>query len=290
MSTNSRSKGLIVLRDGDLEVTVDPGQGGRLASWRIAGSDLLLRAAEAPPGSIRWGCFLMAPWPGRLAAGRLRWRGRTWQLPRTHGRHAIHGLVHSVPWVVDAASDRETRLSVELGPLGWPFGGRVRQRVSLAPDRLTLAAEIEADQPMPAALGWHPWFIRRGGDPQVRVDSLATLAARAMIPTGELDPVNRWTDLREGPALGRRRLDHVYVDAASPACITWSDMTLTLAFEPPLRTVVVHTPPHAFCVEPQSAWPNALGEPADRQQAGVQDLAAGERFGAGLEIGWSRAG
>ena len=288
MSTNSRSSGPIVLSAGDAEVTVDPDRGGRVASWRIAGSELLLGRSEAPEGSIRWGSFLMAPWPGRLAGGRLRWRGRTWQLQRTHGHHAIHGLVHGAPWVVDAASDRTVSLSVELGPLGWPFAGRVQQRITLTGDRLRLDAEITADQPMPAALGWHPWFLRRGADPHVCVASSATLATQGMIPTGELVPVDARTDLRRGPLLGRRRLDHVYVDATSPATITWPDLTLTLAFEPPLRTVVVHTPANAFCVEPQTAWPNALGEPADRPGSGVRDLAAGERLGATLEVRWAR--
>ncbi len=279
-----------MLLAGDAEVTVDPDHGGRLTSWRVGGSELLLRAATpAEAGSIRSGCFLMAPWPGRLAGGRLRWRGWSYQLPRTHGRHAIHGLVHGVPWRVEAATGGTVELSVELQPLGWPFDGRVTQRIALAADRIMLQAVVEADRAMPAALGWHPWFLRRGAVPRVRVDAAATLASRDMIPTGELVPVGRLTDLRAGPRLGRRRLDHAYVDVASPATITWPDLTLSLAFDPPLRTVVVHTPANGFCVEPQTAWPNAMGEAGAGSAGGLVELEAGGSLEARLEMRWARS-
>ena len=64
--------------------------------------------------SIYWGCFLMAPWPGRLAGGRFDWRGRTIQLRRTHGRHAIHGLTWDRPWSLDDAAADVAELSIEL--------------------------------------------------------------------------------------------------------------------------------------------------------------------------------
>jgi len=291
MSTNSttrRPRPLIELRAGDTTAVVDPDHGGRLASLRIGARDVIVRAPEPGAGSISWGAFLMAPWPGRLANGRLRWRGRTIQLPRTHGRHAIHGLIHDVPWTVDRQTTSEAQLSVELGPLGWPFGGRVWQRLRLEPGLLTLEATVEADRPAPAALGWHPWFRRGDADPGLRLDADAVLETRAMIPTGRVVPVRGRTDLRSGPALGRRRLDHAYVGARSPAVITWPDLELTLEF-PSLETVVVYTPHGSFCVEPQTAWPNALGfaRATERNMAGARDLAAGERLEETLRMRWT---
>ncbi|MGH2694086.1 MAG: hypothetical protein ACRDJJ_04645, partial [Actinomycetota bacterium] len=72
-----------------------------------------------------------------------------------------------------------------------------------------------------------------------------------------LIPVTGDTDLRQGPALRDRRLDHIYAPARSPAIVAWPDLELRLDFDPPIETVVVYTPPHAACVEPQTAWPNA---------------------------------
>jgi len=286
---------------GRARAVIDLEHGARVASLTVAGRELLLGPPVPPDGSIRWGCFLMAPWPGRLEDGRLRWRDRTIQLPRTHGRHAIHGLVHGVAWRLDdlQESGRETVLeaSVELAPLGWPFGGRVRQRVSLAPSRLVLRAEVEADEAMPVALGWHPWFVRRGFDPSIRVAADRVLETWGMIPTGSTIPVRRSSDLRGGPRLGRRRLDTAYVAARGPATISWPDLRLDLEFSPPVSTVVVHTPPQAFCVEPQTAWPNALGprHGVARRGHGTEgerplELSAGQRLAVALTIRWSEPG
>ena len=289
MSTNPGGDALASrkLRAGDARARIDPRWGGRLASLEIGGRELLIGRGTRDAPSMSWGCYLMAPWPGRLADGRLRWRGRTIQLPRTYGRHAIHGLVHGVPWVVERSTDTEVQLSIELRPLGWPFDGRIRQRYLLEPGRLRLEASIEADEPMPAALGWHPWFDRRGTDPVVTIDADHVLVTRDMIPTLGLSPVRARTDLRAGVALGSRRLDHAYVDARSPARIRWPGLDLELGFDPSPATLVVFSPPDAVCVEPQTAWPNALGlEDNCAIDAGRRDLAAGESLRATLAFGW----
>jgi len=294
----------VELRAGGAVATIDPDRGGRLASLRVDGRELLLGPPDAVDAGIGWGCYLMAPWPGRLADGRLSWRGRRIQLRRTHGRHAIHGLVASVPWeVVEAPAATKAALRVGLDRDGWPFGGEVRQSFRLEPTRLTIEASIHAEREMPAALGWHPWFQRRislpteldprvaaDPGPRVMVDATGTLRLRGMIPTGAVDPLTRRTDLRAGPALGRRRLDDVYVDARSPAVIRWPELELRLELDPLTPTVVVFTPPHAFCVEPQTARPNALGLPdAAAAVAGRRVLRAGESLRASIRLDWRLA-
>jgi aldose 1-epimerase len=207
------------------------------------------------------------------------------RLRRTHGRHAIHGLTWNRRWTVESATATEATLAIELPRTEWRMGGRVRQRAKVTPTGLRLEAEIEAGgEPMPAALGWHPWFLRRG-DPRLRVDAAAFQLTKGMIPTGGSAGVEGRTDLRAGPHLGRRRLDLAYVEARSPAVITWPDLELTVAFDPARAPLVVYTPPESFCVEPLTAAPNALALPArDRRAAGVRELAAGERTSAAMEI------
>ena len=284
MSTNRP----IELRAGAAAATIDPERGGRLASLSIGGRELLVGPSSPPDATISWGSFLMAPWPGRLAEGRLRWRGGTIQLPRTHGRHAIHGLVSGVPWRVDGAGAGAASLSVALEPLGWPFAGTVRQGFELTPSGLRMTASIEAGQAMPAALGWHPWFLRRGpGQVHVKLAATATLQTRGMIPTGRSLALGRRTDLRTGPALGARRLDDAYVGVTSPAVLRWPDLELRLEFENAVA-VVVHTRADRFCVEPQTAWPNALGlEGEDASRAGRRILEPGDTLRAELRLSWN---
>jgi aldose 1-epimerase len=284
---------VIELRAGTAIATVDVDRGGRLASLRVGERELLVGPPDDVDRSIHWGSFLMAPWPGRLADGRLRWRGRTHQLRRTHGRHAIHGLVWAVPWTVDPATAGAAtiEMAASLDRDGWPFGGSVRQAYRLEPDHLSIEASIvAADRPMPAALGWHPWFRRDAvgaGDPSLLVAADGTLEQRSMLPTGRVLPLGGRTDLRGSPRLGRRRLDDVFVDARSPAILRGDDMELRVAFGPECRIVVVYTPWNAVCVEPQSALPNALGlEDAGAQRAGRRDLEPGETFSARMELSW----
>ncbi|HET9852038.1 MAG TPA: hypothetical protein VFP56_05980 [Candidatus Limnocylindrales bacterium] len=282
---------MIELQAGQARATIDPERGGRMASLWIGDRELLVGPPDGDDRSIHWGCFLMAPWAGRLAGGRLRFRARTHQLRRTHGRHAIHGLVWAAPWSVDAAGTHAT-LAVNLDRDGWPFGGGVRQAYGLSADRLTIEATITAgEQPMPAALGWHPWFRRDavGGEPRLRLDARGVLARRAMLPTGAVVALDRRTDLRSGPRLGRRRLDDAFVGARSPAVLTGDELELTVAFGPASDTLVVYTPWNAVCIEPQTAQPNALalGDVAARS-AGRRDLQPGESLNASIEISWRR--
>ncbi len=277
----------IILRAGGAAATIDPDRGGRLASLLVGGRELFVGPSDADDRSMTWGCYLMAPWPGRLAAGRLLFEGKTWQLHRNHGRNAIHGLVFDRPWAVVARSAAEVELETRLDPPAWPFGGSVRQRLRLDPRGLSLTAEIQAERPMPAALGWHPWFRRAGADVALRVHADRVLATRAMIPTGEVVAVAGRTDLRTGPTLGSRRLDHAYVGVRSPTTLVWPDLRLTIEHEPPLSVVMVFTPPHAICVEPQTAWPNALGlGDGAALEAGTVVLGAGQSLRATMRIAW----
>ena len=283
------------LSSGGARLSIDVERGGRIVSWSVDGHELLVGPPSPQDRSIRWGCFLMAPWAGRLAAGRFRaMDGRLVQVPRTHGRHAIHGLLWDRAWTIEEVGANRASLTAELPGGLWPPGGTVRHEVRLADSRLDLVATVAAASGGPSALlaavGWHPWF-RRAGEASLRVDADAVLETAAMIPTGRTLSVEGRTDLRRGPRLGRRRLDHAYVDARSPAVLRHDDLELTIAWDPTPSTLVVHTPPSSLCVEPQTAWPNAPAfEGAARGRSGLRVLRAGESMTATMSIGVRRLG
>ena len=296
---------MIELTSGGARLAIDVDRGGRVASWSIDGRELLVGPPRPDDRSIRWGCFLMAPWAGRLADGRFRIEdGRAVQVPRTHGRHAIHGLLWDRPWTVAEATPDRAILTCDVSPELWPPGCSVRHEVRLTGDRLDLVATMTASSasfasaatsassaPMPGAVGWHPWFRRDAGgsgargDITLRVDAAEVLRTERMIPTGESTPVFGRTDLRRGPRLGRRRLDHAYVAARSPAVLRWPDLELTIAWDPSPATLVVHTPASSLCVEPQTAWPNAPALQGDaRERSGLRMLRPGESLAASMSV------
>ena len=279
---------MIELRSGTTTAAVDPERGGRLVSLAVDGRELIVPPPDASDRSIYWGSFLMAPWVGRIEHGVLAWNGRRVDLPRNEEGHAIHGLVHERAWEVEAATCCTATLACRVDPAAWPFGATVRQTFELDTDHLSIAAELCAETAMPASIGWHPWFRRNGGGPVVTLAAAEVLETQRLIPTGRRVPVDGLTDLREGGRVCERELDHVYPDAASPAIARWPDLELAVEFGPPLTTVVVHSRPQAFCIEPQTAWPNAPALAAGGMATtGLATLAAGERLRAVMTLRWT---
>ena len=283
---------MIELVAGHARVVLDPTAGGRLASLVLGGRERLLGPPSAAAAAdTTWGCFFMAPWAGRIGGARFAWEGDVVRLTPNLGAHALHGAVFDEPWQLVERSPTAVELTCPFPRARWALGGRAGQRIELRPGALVLEGWVEAaERALPAALGWHPWFARPArGDVRVQVIADRVLeTSDDLLPTGRTRPVSGDTDLRTGPALGPRRLDHVYPDARSPAVVRWEDLSLEIGFEPPLGTIVVHTPAAGFCVEPQSAWPHAPAlAAAGVGGTGLVRVPPGDRFQARAEWRWS---
>lgn len=236
---------------------VDLVRGGRLASLVIDGRELLVTDGV---GRMAWGSFPMAPFAGRVRDGRFTFRDKSYQLPIELPPHAIHGTVMDRSW-----HRLEPRtIGTELGP-DWPFAGRAVQHFELGEGRLDVRLELHADEPMPASMGWHPWFRRQlaGSDradgatsptPPVELD----LAAGSMYVR---DAAGITTLDRTPPVPGP--WDDCFTDLRRPPVLRWPGF-LELTIESDCRDWVVYTvPTEALCVEPQTAPPDALNlEPA----------------------------
>lgn len=237
-----------------VEVVVDPGAGGRLASFVVDGHELLLTDGPSPMG---WGSFPMVPYAGRVRDGRFEFRGRLYDLPLLMPPHAIHGTVLEQSWQL--IDDRT--IATELGP-AWPFPGRAIQRFDLEAGRFTSRLELHADEPMPASIGWHPWFRRsplqvagldarrNGGSAELELDAGAMFRRDAAgIATGELvapAPPGPWDDC--------------FTHLRRPPVVRWPGL-LELTIESDCPVCVVYTmPTDALCVEPQTAPPDALNQ------------------------------
>jgi len=280
----------IRLTSGHVTVTVDPAAGGRLASLVIAGRERLVTTPDpsAILPAITWGSFAMLPWVGRMRDGRLDWRGTSAQLPRDFGAHAIHGTAYDQPWEVRAIDESSVDLGFRLGPsVRWPFAAEARRRIGLRSDAVTLQIEVRAEEPMPVAAGWHPWFRREADEPIIVSVPAPTVLETSddLIPTGALIPVGATTDLRGRHEIGDRRLDHAYVGVEGPCLLAWPDLELTIEARP-IGSVVVYSPLGSVCLEPQSAWPDAIRLDGLGAPAGLVSLAAGETFSAETRWSW----
>lgn len=273
----------MILRSDDVWVEVMPDYGGRIAQITFLTTegpqDLLIPAHHPPPNERplhSWGCYPMAPWPNRIAGGRFSFKDTTYEVPVNFGDAAIHGTVCSQQWkVVDAGSSH----CVLATPLGsdWPWPGEADQRIEVGSGLLTtrLTVRTRAGAGFPAGAGWHPWFSRRKQDPSVTVRASGYFeTGEALIPTGPPVEPSGDNDLREGKALGKRRIDAGYAGVTGPLEIRWDDITLNIDLSANLSYAFVFTPLGGFCVEPQSCAADAFNLEAAGISAGVSVVTA----------------
>jgi aldose 1-epimerase len=284
---------MVELHAGGVVTRIDPAEGGRIVSLVVADVERIVPKvhARADEPAIYWGCFPMVPWAGRLSKGRIPTKEGEMRLEPNLPPSAIHGLVFDRSWDVVERSETAVTMLCELRGHGWPFGGHVLQTLRLGERSLELELEVGGyTNAGPAGLGWHPWFARPGkGDLQLRVSASEVLVLDAdLVPTGEVRSVTSGEDLRSGPLLGDRRLDHVYVRTIGPAIVRWPDLELRMEHDASLRTVVVHTPLEGVCVEPQTMWPNApVLAAAGIRGTGLRTLDPGDSLRASERWTWS---
>ncbi len=248
----------IVLESPTARLTIDPAEGGRVASLVVAGSELLVTEGLGP---IMWGCYPMAPFAGRIRDGRFTFDGRGYELPRAMPPHAIHGTVLDRAWSVDGvvhgARHGEATISIDLGP-DWPFAGRVTQRMVLGNAGLQASLRIDAVDPMPVSMGWHPWFRR-------------TLTGSSAVPAPASQPARlsfepEWMYERGEDGLPTGRLvapsagpwDDCFTGVRTPPRLVWPDRIALEVASTCDHWVVYTEPEYAICVEPQTAPPDSV--------------------------------
>ena len=231
--------------------TFDPADGGRLSSFRVGDHELLVAQGK---DVFHSGSFVIAPWVGRLRDARLNYDGAQYRFSANSGPHALHGLVTDRPWQVTGDGE----LSVELGD-PWPWPCRVVQRAELSPGRATFRIEVHARADMPAAVGWHPWFVRR----------LAGTPASAALEL-EVEPGLMWANDLAGLPSGKltapasRPWDYCFRNLRAEPLVRWpGELELTVGSD--CEDWVIYDMEDAgVCVEPWTAPANSLNMPNPR--------------------------
>jgi galactose mutarotase-like enzyme len=232
-----------------------------MSSLVVQGHELLVTSGYGP---IMWGSYPFAPFAGRIREGRFRFDGRDVSLPINLAPHAIHGTVFQRPWQADGPD----ALRNDLGP-DWPYRGAVTQRFSVHAGGLAVTLRLEAQDRMPATIGWHPWFVRRlaGSDAEVEL----RFDAERMYERGpDGMPNGRLVEPTAPP------WDDCFVDVRSAPRLTWPDR-LALELRSTADHWVVFTElDHALCVEPQTGppddvhlGPRTILEPGDALEIGM---------------------
>lgn len=299
----------IEIGHGRWSAQLRPDLGGAFTRLRYEGIDLLRPTpglgAALERGAVRnTGGYPMLPWCNRIRDGRLQWRGRTYALARnfppdtrTHP-HPLHGIGWLRSWSVDESTPASVRLSY-VHPAhdesDWPFAHRGWQSVSFDGDRMTLELGVRNDarEPMPAGLGWHPFFCFEDGariccpvEAFWHTDDDHLPIACEHLPVG-------WRFAREPQRADELELDHCFTGWTGAAQFDRPAVGLRIALRaaPPLRHVVLYRRAGVewLAIEPMSHMTDAFNRAARGEQGtGAIEVAPGESASATIVLGCER--
>lgn len=294
----------ILLENPRLRLRVLPEIGAGAAEFSLRAPSGAWQPLWRPaPDHPRWfndlACYFLAPWSNRIAAGRFTFAGRPVQLrPDWPDGTAIHGVVKDRPWEILDRSPVSARLGFESAAhpdLNWPWAFDATARYEL--DEQSLEVELTIvnrdHAPMPAGLGFHPYFMRTLWDERDEVAIRTSLPGRypatGMIPTGPARADDITQHLAAGRPLAPLDLDDVFAGFDQATTITWpaSRIRAAISASPGLSHTVVYSPPGKpyFCLEPVTMVNDgfnraAAGDPG----TGVVVLAPGQSLSAVMTI------
>ncbi len=306
-----------------ISLEVNPELGAAVTDLSLRGPDgvrypLLRRSPggpdlSAPDAFAHAACFLMAPWTNRITSGRFVFRGKEHRLRTNwHDGTAIHGEVKDRPWRILDRSPVSARLGYDsrdfpgLQGANFPFPFACRARYEIDGSRVEFELRVTntGGEPMPAACGWHPYFMRRLWDDRDQVTLRLGVKGRYPlhrgIPTGAAREDDLCRRLRAGTPLGDLELDDLFAGldtegdatyiewpASGVRAALWCSREITHAqvYAPRVRRPGVVADPGGpvtwFCVEPCTAATDAFNLAArGTADTGLVILAPGQSLSA----------
>jgi len=281
-----RKSQMIGLANGEARLELRPELGGAIGRLAIGGAEILRPTPAAAADVLDTASFPLVPFCNRIPAGRFRFDGRDATLSPNMGRHPhpLHGQGWRAAWRVEQASTSGARLVFDHAPGDWPWRYRAVQDVELSSRsvRVTLSVTNLDETPMPAALGFHPYFPCHA-DQRLKADvSGVWLADDDQLPIRH-HPGPWRKDWSVGDTVADDELiDHCHTGWAGVAELKSANASTLVTASPNCRWLHVYAPPRAdfFCVEPVGNMPDPFGGP-DR---GITGLAPGETLAAWMQI------
>ncbi len=292
------------LAAGDAAVEIAPAVGGAIASFTLAGADILRPTPHdaRAEGNVRaFACYPLVPYSNRIANARLAFDGREHALAWNFGDspHAIHGVGWQRAWSVLSSSDADVQLALDHDALGdaassWPWPFRVLQTFALersargATLSVRLAIENAGRHAFPFGLGWHPFFPKPPGTTLAFAATHVWRSDPTQIPVARVAVPDAWRFDSPRP-LGDVELDHVFEPSTGTATIRWPARALAVAIDADraLDRRVVFVPPGRdyLAFEPATHMTDAFNR-AERgeQGTGTRLLPPGASFSCTMRL------
>ncbi|HEY4362426.1 MAG TPA: aldose 1-epimerase [Bryobacteraceae bacterium] len=315
--------GVAVVRLSDaahgVEVSIVPSVGNTAYEMKVHGLNILhfpfADVAEFRAKPSLAGIPFLAPWGNRLDQQAFFANGKKYAFDMTlgnvRGTIPIHGLLSSSPYwqVTEAKADQKSahvtsKLEFWKYPdlmKQWPFAHEYEMTYSLSDGQLEVRITVAnlSAEPMPVAVGFHPYFKIPGVK---RNDWVGRIPARQrvvtdarLIPTGQY----RAMDLEDPFLLERRTLDDGFTDlmrepdGRARFYIVSAGKQVEVFFGPKYQAAVVWEPndnrgqPQEFiCFEPMAGVTNAVNLNHEGKYPELQWVAPGAKW---TESFWVKA-
>jgi aldose 1-epimerase len=253
-------------------ISIAPSVGNIVFEMKVKGHDVLRwpfrSVAEFAARPAMSGIPFVGPWANRLDEQAFYANGKRFafdmELGSVRGAIPIHGFLTTTNFwrVVEARADARSawmtsRLDFHRQPVWmrqWPFAHTVELTYRLENGVLEVRTTIEnlSAEPMPIAIGFHPYFKLTDSR---RDDWTLSLAARtrwllsaAKLPTGETEPSDRLFTDPKSARLADYNLDDVFSDLVRDAqgratmSLTGKSQRLDIVLGPNYRSVVIWAP------------------------------------------------
>jgi aldose 1-epimerase len=295
---------ILRLTDGasGVEVAILPSLGNLACEMNVRGRNILWfpfdSVSSFSTAPALCGIPFLGPWANRIDGDAFYANGRQYllnpalgNLRRDGNGRPIHGLLNFSPlWtVVDSGpAHAMSRLDFWKHPAlmaQFPFAHTVTMTYRLSNGELEVETALEnlCEEPMPVAVGYHPYFRLHDAP---RDDWRVHLAARdhlvldeRLIPTGETRPAAFPNPF----PLRDAQLDDVLTtlvrdaDGRARFRVEGAREAVTVAYGPKYTVAVVYAPPGRdfICFEPMAALTNAFNLAHSGAYAGLQSLPPG---------------
>lgn len=282
-------KGLFLqLKADDFALTLAPKVGGSVAAFTHKGRDILRPLPAGVSDPLQGAGFPLFPFSGRIDHGRFSFGGAAHTLPPNFlpEPHAIHGQAWQAVWDVAVVTDNAATLVYQHAGDVWPWPYRAEQTFTLHEGGLALDLALTnlGTSPMPAGLGWHPYFPAAGA--QLKADVRAIwLSGADMIPAAP-EPLNTACDITHLRDVAALDLDNNFTAGPVGAHLMWADGLGVHMRAEGLPHLVVYTPlaETFFCVEPVSHAPNAVNSDLPPSATGLQILSPAQTVRGRIEM------
>jgi len=283
----------VTLRDGALEAVIATEIGNQVQSLRVDGVEILWMPRER--GQLG-GIPLLAPWANRLDGDAYFANGRRYRLNpdaieihRDANGLPIHGLLAFCEgWrvVKQNVASVTSRLDFWRNPrwmAQFPFAHtlEITHRLSGGSFEIETAIENHSMEPMPLAIGFHPYFQLTDSprdEWKLSIPALErVILSDKLIPTGSTTPM----ELAQPFTLAGNSLDAVFAGLTGGEFVVQGrSQHISVRFGPKFPVAVVYAPADGsfVCFEPMTALTNAFNLDHAGVYARLQHIAPGETW------------